>query len=213
MTTIVYINFLKERGFYIAEQSRPNYPQTQLSLSSLLNLQYLNDWAKGLEETNYRPPLTETIRHSEVRRALTKIGYQTINIPNSTFISNIEDADVYLPLSTTDLNQFEGMILSTTALNIFAQKWELGLPVPGYTHQRRTIQYQLDTLKNIPSLTGPKFVFVHILASIPRLFSTRMAILCRQTRPLRWETAEAFRAQSLNMKKAIDNKSPILTNK
>jgi hypothetical protein len=162
-----FTNFLKERGFYIAEQSRPNYPQTQLSLSSLLNLQYLNDWAKGLEETNYRPPLTETIRHSEVRRSLTEIGYQTINIPNSTFISNIEDANVYLPMNDFGINQFEGMILSTTTLNIFTQKWKLGLPIPGYTNQRQTIQYQLDTLKTIPSLPSPKFVFIHILAPHP----------------------------------------------
>jgi len=162
-----FIDFLQKRGFYIAEQSRPNYPQTQLSLTSLLNFNYLNDWAVGLEKTNNRTPLTDTIRHSEVRRTLTALGYQTVSIPNSTLISAIEDGDVYLPMNSIPLNQFEGLIVSTTVLDVFAQRWDMGLPVSGYGTHRRTIQYQLDTLKTIPLLMDPKFVFVHILAPHP----------------------------------------------
>ena len=162
-----FIADLRERGFYIATQSRPNYPQTQLSLSSLLNLNYLDKWTSGLEGTNNRAPLTEAIRHSEVRRALADLGYQTVNIPNSTLISSIEDSDVYLPMDSIPLNQFEGIILSTTVLDTFAQRWDMGIPVSGYATHRRTIQHQLDALKIVPELPGPKFVFVHILAPHP----------------------------------------------
>ena len=163
----VFIEFLQKRGFYIAEQSRPNYPQTQLSLTSLLNFNYMNDWVVGLEKTNNRTPLTDAIRHSEVRKTLTALGYQTVNIPNSTLIGAIEDSDIYLPMNFVPLNQFEGLIMSTTVLDVFAQRWEMSFPVSGYGTHRRTIQHQLDTLKTIPLLTGPKFVLVHILAPHP----------------------------------------------
>lgn len=162
-----FLQFLEGRGFYIARESRANYPQTQLSLSSLLNINYLNDWAGDLSSTNNRAPLSEAIRHSEVRRALEGIGYQTINIPNSTLISSIEDSDVYLPMNYLPLNQFDGLLLSTTALDIFAQQWDIGISLPGYSNHRKTIQYQLETLKTIPGLDTPKFVFVHILAPHP----------------------------------------------
>lgn len=162
-----FLDFLVKRGFYIARESRTNYPQTQLSLSSLLNINYLNDWAGGLSSTNNRAPLSEAIRHSEVRRALEEIGYRTVNIPNSTLISTMDDSDVYLPMNPLPLNQFDGLLLSTTVLDIFAQQWDIGISLPGYSNHRKTIQYQLETLKTIPGLDTPKFVFVHILAPHP----------------------------------------------
>lgn len=162
-----FTDFLEQRGFYVVERSRPNYPQTQLTLASLLNFQYVNDWARELETTNNRAPLTEAILHSEVRRALEDIGYQTVNLPNSTLIGELADSDVYLPMSDVGLNQFERLILSTTALDPFAQEWDLGLSIPGYGVQRRITQYQLDALKTVPLLPGPKFTFVHILAPHP----------------------------------------------
>lgn len=162
-----FTDFLRESGFYVAEQSSPNYPQTQLSLAGLLNSTYLDQWAKGLEQFNSRTPLTRLIDQSEARRLLEELGYKFVNIPNSTLISNVGDSDVYLPMTKINLNQFEQLILSTTLLDSFAQKWNLDLPIPGYANQRRTIQYQLDTLKTVPLLPGPKFVFVHILAPHP----------------------------------------------
>jgi len=162
-----FIAALRERGFYVAEQSAANYPQTQLSLSSTLNINYLNEWAQELAGTNHRAPLTESIRHSEVRRALTGIGYRTVSIPNSTMISDMNDSDIYLPMDSLPLSQFDEVILSTTVLDIFAQAWDFGIPVAGYANHRRVIQYQLDALKTMPDLPGPKFVFVHILAPHP----------------------------------------------
>jgi len=162
-----FVDYLTSRGFYIAEKSQTNFPQTQLSLSTLLNTRYPNEWTKGLEKTNHRGPLTESINHSRVRKALQDIGYQTINIPNSTLIGDLEDSDVLFSPYKTRVNEFEGLVLSTTPLDIFAQRWNLGLNVPGYGTQRRTTEYQLNALKLVPNYPGPKFVFVHILAPHP----------------------------------------------
>lgn len=160
-----FTSFLREKGFYVADESSPNYPQTQLSLSSLLNFMYLDDWARGLEETNGRAPFINLIEQSQVIRSLDKLGYTIVNVPNTTLIGNLEDSDIYLPMSRLRINEFEGLILSTTVLDIFAEGSDL--PIPGYTLQRRATQYQLDTLKTIPEIPGPKFVLVHILAPHP----------------------------------------------
>lgn len=162
-----FISFLEERGFYIGGQSRPNYPQTQLSLASLLNFQYLTKWSKGLESTNNREPLNKVIRHSEVHRALEEIGYQIINIPNSTLISDNKDSNVYLPMLNIEINQFEGLLIATTSLEPFIQEWDLKIPVPSHEMHRRTILYQFKVLKSIPLMPGKKFVYVHILAPHP----------------------------------------------
>ncbi len=37
------VTFLKEKGFFIADKSRSNYPDTLYSLPSSLNMQYLQD--------------------------------------------------------------------------------------------------------------------------------------------------------------------------
>ncbi|MCK6583583.1 MAG: hypothetical protein L6Q49_10850, partial [Anaerolineales bacterium] len=155
-----FITFLKERDFYIGDQSRPNYPQTQLSLASFLNFQYLTKWSKGLEGTNNREPLNKVIRHSEAHRALEEIGYQIINIPNSTLISDNNDSDVYLPMWNVEINQFEGLLIAATSLEPFIQEWDLKIPVPSHEMHRSTILYQFKALKSIPQIPGKKFVYI-----------------------------------------------------
>lgn len=162
-----FTDYLRSRGFYVADQSRTNYPQTQLSLSALFNFTYLNDWAQKYEETNNRAPLTESIRHSEARRALEEIGYRTVSIPNSTLIGDLEDASTRLPMTTPWLNQFDGLVIATSALDVFIRAFDLNLPAPSYDMHRRTIEYQFETVRSVPSLAGPKLVFVHILAPHP----------------------------------------------
>ncbi len=162
-----FTDFLRARGFYVAEQSRTNYPQTQLSLSALFNFTYLNDWAQKYEGTNNRAPLTETIRHSEARRALEEIGYRTVSIPNSTLIGDLEDSAVRLPMTMQWLNQFDGLVIATSALDVFIRAFDWNLPAPSYDMHRRTIEYQFETLQSVPPLSGPKLVFVHILAPHP----------------------------------------------
>jgi hypothetical protein len=162
-----FTDFLRARGFYVADQSRTNYPQTQLSISALFNFNYLNDWAKQYEQTNNRGPLAEAIRHSEARRALEEIGYKTVNIPNSTLMGDIEDSAIRLPMTAPWLNQFDGLVIATSALDVFIRAFDLNIPSPSYDMHRRTIEYQFETLQSVPPLAGPKLVFVHILAPHP----------------------------------------------
>jgi hypothetical protein len=162
-----FITYLKQAGFYVAEQSTPNYPQTVLSVSSLLNLDYLNESTKSFRGSGNRGPLTEYLQHSEARYALETIGYRFVALPTVTAFSQIRDADVYYNMTIGDVNEFEGVLLSSTVLNLLIEAWELDVPVPSYDLHRRYILYTLDTLKTVPQLSGPKFVFTHIVGPHP----------------------------------------------
>ncbi|RYZ23926.1 MAG: hypothetical protein EOO16_02920 [Chitinophagaceae bacterium] len=73
-------DFLREKGFYIAGQSRANYRSTMLSMSSLFNMQYHRglDTSKPLAFTDYLRG-QYTLRHSELFPILRKQGYTIRN--------------------------------------------------------------------------------------------------------------------------------------
>jgi Sulfatase len=163
-----FLNFLHETGFYVAEQSRPNYPQTELSLASTINMDYLDAFAVKLQNTDNRNPLTDILQHSTLRDTLERMGYQFVALPSAAMFAQFRDADTYLSMNRSDINEFEGLLLSTTLLALPIEKFNLSIPVPSYSLHRQTIAYELETLKSIPAETpGPKFVFAHILAPHP----------------------------------------------
>jgi hypothetical protein len=162
-----FLDTLKEQGFYVAEQSRPNYPQTELSLASTINMDYLDTFAADLQNTDNRNPLTDILQDSTLRDALGRAGYQFVALPSAAMFAQFRDADMYLSMGMSDINEFEGLLLSTTVLTLPIEKFNLNVPIPSYDLHRQTIVYELETLKSIPDMPGPKFVFAHILAPHP----------------------------------------------
>ena len=162
-----FIAQLKEQGFYIADQSESNYMQTQLSLSSTLNMQYIGWLSAALEDSSNRGILTEMTAHSQVRHSLEGIGYKTVAFTSSTLFTQLRDADIYLTPSNSSITELEGLLLSSSSIRFFAQIIGLELPIPGYSLQRQVILYAFDELPQTAKLPGPKFVFVHILAPHP----------------------------------------------
>jgi hypothetical protein len=162
-----FIDFLTKKGFYVASQSRSNYLQTELSLSSLLNLGYINYLADEMGSSINRGPLTELIMHSQVRRSLEEAGYQFVAMPSATLFTQIRDADVYYTYTRSRINEFEALLLSTTIFNPIIEDLDLDIPLPNYQTERETILFTLEKLKEIPRTPGPKFVFTHILSPHP----------------------------------------------
>jgi hypothetical protein len=162
-----FLDFLSRQGFYVAEQSRPNYPQTELSLASTINMDYLDAFAEKLENTDNHNPLTDILQNSTLRKTLGKAGYRFVALPSAAMFAQFRDADMYLSMGASDINEFEGLLLSTTVLTLPIEKLNLNVPIPSYDHHRRTIAYELETLKSVPEMPGPKFVFTHILAPHP----------------------------------------------
>jgi hypothetical protein len=162
-----FIDDLKDKRFYVADQSSPNYPLTWLSLTSLLNYSYVDQYTDALKDSKAHGPVYDLLHHSEIRGKLHDVGYEFVALPSATLFTQMRDADVYYKMNLGDLNEFEGLLLSSTVANIAIDALDLNIPVPSYDLHRRYLRYTLDTLKTVPELKGPKFVFAHFMAPHP----------------------------------------------
>jgi len=162
-----FINFLKKKGFYVAGRSTTNYPQTELSLSSLLNFRYLDEYVAGFGDASGRAPLRELLQSTAVRGFLEGEGYTMVALPSAALFAQIRDADVYVGLSPGDVNEFEGLLLSTSLFGVVAESLGVDLPVAGYEMHRRYILFSFEALAEVQKIPGPKFVFAHILSPHP----------------------------------------------
>lgn len=162
-----FMNLLKEMGFYVAEGATSNYPQTQLSLSSMLNLQYLNEMLQDFGSTDDRTALYELVQHPAIRSLLEDQGYSFIAMPSAVLTTQIRDADVYLNPTRSNVTEFEAFLLSLTVIGILAEAWDIDLPVMGYELHRKYALYSLENMQDVSALSGPKFVFVHIMLPHP----------------------------------------------
>ncbi len=172
-----FVDFLTGRGFRVLGRARSNYDQTELSLSSTLNLDYLQTIDPGLSPSaSDRSPLTAMIQSNIVRQSLEQAGYSVAAFSTGFGWSEWTDARWYLepPQTLRDWiayggvsNPFEGMFLANS-LAVVAQeglrRLDVDLDFPYRVH-RSTILFALDQLtREVPRLPGPKFVFAHIIA-------------------------------------------------
>jgi hypothetical protein len=190
------VQFLEERGFYVAAHSQSNYIHTFLSLASALNLSYLNEWVAPVQGSSDRTPLTELIRHSKVRRALEAAGYQTIAFSTGVLLSEMPDADLYLSRYDDAISDFERLLLSTSAVQIPVELFDLDTPVRGYHAFRERVLFAFEQLRQLSDATGPKFVFAHVLAPHPPFVFDRDGAPIQPDRPFFLGDAGGYRGDT-----------------
>ena len=162
-----FIDALEQRGFFIAVESKSNYPRTLLSLSSSLNMQYLDTMSPVMGDSSLRWPVTDTIQHSEVRNILENIEYKTIFFASGWDYTDIRDGDFYEAPYPIMLKNFENPFLNFTNLSILRYTNRLGIAYPSYDTHRQIISYAFSKLPEVAVIPGPKFVFAHIIAPHP----------------------------------------------
>jgi hypothetical protein len=176
----VFINKIKDLGFFVAECSQSNYSFITYSLSSSLNLAYLSmdPLDQSQDKVSYCTKLARNIIwENKVRRTLEKEGYVTVAFDTGYSFTQWQKADYYFPLKSNDLNSFESMVMDSTIVRVWndyqlernpsveygqsAQDIEVFTGTPNYYYQiNRSIYSQLESIEEIP---GPKFVFAHLL--------------------------------------------------
>jgi hypothetical protein len=102
-----FVNSLKNRGFFVADDSRSNYHLTELSLASSLNMTHLHKLE--LEKFKTRIPIRQMIANSSVVRYLTQRGYQTIAFESGKSDTQCEQFDQYLPIGNA-LNDYQDVL-------------------------------------------------------------------------------------------------------
>jgi hypothetical protein len=192
-----FVSSLEQAGFYVAGCSHSNYNSTEPSLTSSLNMQYLDKL-----DAKFSPPNTSFtdlfpyLQNNAVVRTLQDIGYTFIAMESGYSLTEFTQADIYLsPQSdlqnlqlTGGLSPFETLLLRTSIGNFFfgthffPRSMENSLFDAAYLIHRDRILFEFDKLSDIPSLPGPKIIFVHVLAPHnPFVFGPQGEFLNRTT--------------------------------
>jgi hypothetical protein len=176
-----FVNKLVELGFYVAHCSQSNYAFTELSLTSSLNFNYIDLENEGISKDSVdRSPLRPLLHYNKVRQAFQHMGYTTVAFETGVNWSELEDVDVYVSRRSTlmsgakaqGVDNFEGMFIDTTmglvlddAESVLPGFLKIDTQSFGNEQHRERVLYVLDKLPEIASsVSGPKFVFAHVVA-------------------------------------------------
>ena len=154
-----FTDYLTEKGFYIASESRSNYLFTYLSLASSLNMEYINYLRDkvGEESKDVTIP-TQMIKDNKVMRYLKAQGYKFIHFSSSwgpTNGNNYADLDIH----SRNISEFSEMLILMTMLYPFVRNF--------IESRRKELLDTFQKLAEVPKIEGPKFIFAHILAPHP----------------------------------------------
>lgn len=153
-----FLDRLEQKGFYVARQSRSNYCQTALSLSSTLNLDVLD--AMIDPTTHDLSALSTLICDNLVVKSLRPLGYQFVAYSTGYDFTECTQADRCLgPRHPAD--NFQMMLVQKTPLRYLPfeiESWNF------YTSIRARIQFVLDDLPERSQERRPTFTFAHIVA-------------------------------------------------
>jgi hypothetical protein len=157
-----FLTFLESSGFYVATDSHANYDQTALSVSSTLNLDYLDGYARelGVDSQN-RDVLYNAIDHSRLRQLLEEAGYTFVDVNSGNPITQIKDATYYLtPSRSLVINYFEREILANSVIGRVVEN-----DLVDQYRARLVNEFELGA--GLGWIASPKFVFIHIVAPHP----------------------------------------------
>jgi hypothetical protein len=159
-----FMGFLKERGFFVASEARANYCQTVLSLSSSLNLSYIDQMLPGLSPAaTSRNPLIQLIRKSQVQGFLESLGYTTIAFSSGYSETELRNADIHVS-PVNYLSEFQNLILNMTPLSLLVARSEHS---SFFALHRSRVLSTFERLADMRTPQGPCYVFAHIMTPHP----------------------------------------------
>lgn len=158
-----FVDALRRRGFYVAQNAHSNYSQTELSLASTLNLHYIQDLVPpGPTMEEARGILDGLIQHSEVSRRLKSIGYKTIAITTGFPALRFEGTDLVLGFEGGNALFLDALLEKTPFRRSNASR------ISQFDQRRDLLRAAFDHLAEFGSPSAaPRFILVHILAPHP----------------------------------------------
>lgn len=165
-----FLEGLTDRGFYIADKSRSNYPRTQMSLASSLNLNYLDDdlmKSAFADWNNAVPILAQQIWDNKVVSMLKERNYEFVTFISGVVATQIPQADrIIRPGRPYRLlfTEFQEEFFNLTPLRSLLDR--LNTP-----RRHLATLFILDALSELEREERPVFVFAHLMAPhLPHLF-------------------------------------------
>ncbi|WP_295234430.1 hypothetical protein [Sediminibacterium sp.] len=153
-----FFDSLKNLGFYFPEKSKSNYSMTFLSLSSSMNMDYLNNLVPQLINTegNSTMELQNLIQYPKIFKKFKSKGYKIYNISSgwgpTSFINsaNVNSSSLFLSPFYYQWAQF-------TLIRPLIQRRL-------YESRGENILHSFSELKNIKEKKGKLFIFSHIIS-------------------------------------------------
>ncbi len=162
------INFLQENGFFVAENSYANYPNTFLSLSSSLNITHLDFLSKnlGANQNNRTNVYHQLIENNQVAQFLKWQGYKYVisgSFWDPTKVNGISDEGYNL---FADFDEFHLFIYERTLLNTIRgliEGKQLYTGIERLNKLSLNLDYRLAKIKKLDTQPQPVFLFAHFL--------------------------------------------------
>lgn len=159
-----FLDYLKNRGFYVAAESRSNYLKTAHSLASSLNVQFINFLGEQVgEESDDWIPLYQMLEDYKVQRFLKKKGYKYLHF-GSWWGPTSENMYADMNFKLRRLPEFSSTLFRST---IF---YPIGIELGMFDHREeiyKRVLYKFDELGKIPEMNEPTFVFAHMIIPHP----------------------------------------------
>lgn len=178
-----FIEELESLGFYVARGSLSNYPHTEMSLASLLNMDYIQAFPDAYsEDSDNREGVVALLNNSKLVQELECLGYSIVAFETGAYWTEWTEAHYYFSDDSNEEGQIRDQILLTgiTRFESLLVRNSIGRAyldlaanliesesleaIDGIKERRNRILFALDQLKKVPNLPSPKFVFVHILS-------------------------------------------------
>ena len=190
-----FISSLEKKGFFVPSDIHSNYARTVLSIPSTLNMDYINSFASGLENSYFWWLMEPFIDHSRVRAVLESQGYTTVSVGTNWGLTNNSTTDLYFHRYPIMLTDFENHFLNSTPWRYLKPVLEGFTPALNYNTHRQIITYTFDALTEIPDIPTPKFVFVHIISPHPPFVFNHNGDPVDPSRPFSFSDASDFEGE------------------
>ena len=187
-----FIQFLESRGFFVPAASRSNYAKTVLSVTSTLNMDYIDSLQPSVDYHRYWWLASPHLNHSRVRSALERIGFLSVSVATGWNLTSNNTSDIYLSTRRFALNDFETFLVAKTPLRTLKPTLERFGVEADYDSHRAAILYTLETLAKIAPLPTPKFVFAHVFAPHPPFVFDAAGGSVQPTYPFGFDDANLF---------------------
>ena len=151
-----FLEGLKERGFYTVEDSYSNYPKTQMSLASSMNLDYLDPKHLEAEWNEALPNFVAQIWDNKVMDFLESYGYEFPTFSSGVAATEIDNGRFVKP-DTFVLSELQRVYIAMTPLRS---------PVERMTRsgEANRVLFVVDELGKIRRGEKPMFVFAHMMS-------------------------------------------------
>ena len=176
-----FLNFLREKGFYVATESHSNYLKTPTSLASSLNFEFLHSFTSdpGRQSADWAPAYSR-IRDYRAWRFLKARGYKFVHLGTRWEPTRRNpNADVSLNFYTPP--EMVWALAQQTALHPFALLLDIA-PLDQRLLEARRVPHQFERLVEIPADPAPTFTFAHFLVPHrPYIFESDGTVISEDT--------------------------------